>query len=162
MRAFLFVCFGWLCGDDIKFSPYTLLILRWISAALRPSACRKRITLRNSHLAGASIVATRTSAMTDALEPTTAEVVVGELRNHATRRSGSRVFRSSLEARSEVEKKTALVHDYEADRTVPVSSKYTYYLVQRHEQYRQCTYNITLKNIRATIMQRKSNKYYMF
>ena len=47
--------------------------------------------------------------MTDALEPTTAEVVVGELRNHATRRSGSRVFRTSLEARSEVEKKTALV-----------------------------------------------------
>jgi len=30
---------------------------------------------------------------------------VGELRNHATRRSGSRVFRTSLEARSEVEKK---------------------------------------------------------
>ena len=30
---------------------------RWISAALRPSACRKRITLRNSHLAGALIVA---------------------------------------------------------------------------------------------------------
>jgi len=43
------------------------------------------------------------------LEPTTAEVVVGELRNHATRRSGSHVFRTSLEARSEVEKKTALV-----------------------------------------------------
>jgi len=43
------------------------------------------------------------------LEPTTAEVVVGELRNHATRRSGSRVFRTSLDARSEVEKKTALV-----------------------------------------------------
>jgi len=43
------------------------------------------------------------------LEPTTAEVVVGELRNHATRRSGSRVFRTSLEARLEVEKKTALV-----------------------------------------------------
>ena len=41
----------------IKFSPYTLLILRRISAALRPSFCRKRITLRNSHLAGASIVA---------------------------------------------------------------------------------------------------------
>ena len=39
-----------------QFSPYTLLILRWISAALRPSACKKRITLRNSHLAGASIV----------------------------------------------------------------------------------------------------------
>ena len=39
-----------------------------------------------------------------------AEVVVGELRNHATRRSGSCVFRTSLEARSEVEKKTALVH----------------------------------------------------
>jgi len=34
---------------------------------------------------------------------------VGELRNHATRRSGSRVFRTSLEARSEVEKKTALL-----------------------------------------------------
>ena len=34
---------------------------------------------------------------------------MGELRNHATRRSGSRVFRTSLEARSEVEKKTALV-----------------------------------------------------
>jgi len=34
---------------------------------------------------------------------------VGELRNHATRRSGSRVFRTSLEARSEVEKKTALI-----------------------------------------------------
>ena len=34
-----------------------------------------------------------------------AEVVVGELRNHATCRSGSRVFRTSLEARSEVEKK---------------------------------------------------------
>jgi hypothetical protein len=47
--------------------------------------------------------------MTDALEPTMTEVVVGELRNHATRRSGSRVFRTSLEARSEVEKKTALV-----------------------------------------------------
>jgi len=44
-------------------------------------------------------------ATTDALEPTTAEVVVGELRNHATCRSGSRVFRTSLEARSEVEKK---------------------------------------------------------
>jgi len=43
------------------------------------------------------------------LELTTAEVVVGELRNHATRRSGSRVFRTSLEARSEVGKKTALV-----------------------------------------------------
>ena len=51
-----------------------------------------------------------TSATTDALEPTTAEVVVGELRNHATHRSGSRVFRTSLEARSEVEKKTALVY----------------------------------------------------
>ena len=38
-----------------------------------------------------------------------AEVVVGELRNHATRRSDSREFRTSLEARSEVEKKTALV-----------------------------------------------------
>jgi len=37
------------------------------------------------------------------------EVVVGELRNHATRRSGSRVFRTSLEAPSEVEKKTALI-----------------------------------------------------
>jgi len=36
---------------------------------------------------------------------------VGELRNHATRRSGSRVFRTSLEARSEVEKKTALVYN---------------------------------------------------
>jgi len=34
---------------------------------------------------------------------------VGELRNHATRRSGSRVFCTSLEARSEVEKKTALI-----------------------------------------------------
>ena len=34
---------------------------------------------------------------------------MGELRNRATRRSGSRVFRTSLEARSEVEKKTALV-----------------------------------------------------
>jgi hypothetical protein len=44
------------------------------------------------------------------LELTTAEVVVGELRNHATRRSGSRAFRTSLEARSEVEKKTALVN----------------------------------------------------
>jgi hypothetical protein len=43
------------------------------------------------------------------LELTTAEVVVGEPRNHATRRSGSRAFRTSLEARSEVEKKTALV-----------------------------------------------------
>ena len=41
----------------IKFSSYTLLILRWISAAVRPSACRKRIILRNSHLAGALIVA---------------------------------------------------------------------------------------------------------
>ena len=30
---------------------------------------------------------------------------MGELRNHATRRSGSRVFRTSLETRSEVEKK---------------------------------------------------------
>ena len=39
-----------------------------------------------------------------------AEVVVGELRNHATRRSGCRIFRTSLEARSEVEKKTALIH----------------------------------------------------
>jgi hypothetical protein len=39
------------------------------------------------------------------LELTTAEVVVGELRNHATRRSGFRAFRTSLEARSEVEKK---------------------------------------------------------
>jgi hypothetical protein len=29
---------------------------------------------------------------------------VGELRNHATRRSGSRAFRTSLEARSEVGK----------------------------------------------------------
>ena len=71
-------------------------------------------SLRNSHLAGASIVAAisraRTSATTDALEPKTAEVVVEELRNHATRRSGSRVFRTSLEARSEVEKKTALVY----------------------------------------------------
>jgi len=38
-----------------------------------------------------------------------AEVVVGELRNHAMRRSGSRVFRTSLEAQSEVENKTALV-----------------------------------------------------
>jgi hypothetical protein len=38
-----------------------------------------------------------------------AEVVVGELRNHATRRSDFRAFRTSLEARSEVEKKTALV-----------------------------------------------------
>jgi len=37
-----------------------------------------------------------------------AEVVVGELRNHATRRSGCRVFRTSLEARSEVEKKNSL------------------------------------------------------
>jgi len=46
------------------------------------------------------------------LEPTTAEVVVGELRNHATRRSGSSVFRTSLEAQSEVEKKTALVIAY--------------------------------------------------
>jgi hypothetical protein len=36
---------------------------------------------------------------------TTADVVVGELRNHATSRSGSRAFRTSLEARSEVEKK---------------------------------------------------------
>ena len=36
-----------------------------------------------------------------------AEVVVGELRNHANRRSGSRVFRTSLEARSEVEKKNS-------------------------------------------------------
>jgi len=44
-----------------------------------------------------------------ALEPTTAEVVVGELRNHVTRRSGSRVFRTSLEALSEVEKKAAFV-----------------------------------------------------
>jgi hypothetical protein len=43
--------------------------------------------------------------MTGALELTTAEVVVGELRNHATRRSGSRAFRISLEARSEVGKK---------------------------------------------------------
>jgi len=41
----------------IKFSPYTLLILQWISAALRPYACRKRITLRNTHLAGAPIIA---------------------------------------------------------------------------------------------------------
>jgi len=40
-----------------------------------------------------------------------AEVVVGELRNHVTCRSGSRVFRTSLEARSEVEKKTALIYD---------------------------------------------------
>ena len=39
---------------------------------------------------------------------------MGELRNHATRRSGSRVFRTSLEARSEVEKKTALVK-YKSD-----------------------------------------------
>jgi hypothetical protein len=30
--------------------------------------------------------------------------VVGELRNHATRRSGSRAFRTSLEVRSEFEK----------------------------------------------------------
>jgi hypothetical protein len=37
------------------------------------------------------------------LELTTAEVV-GELRNHATRRSGSGAFRTSLEARSVVEK----------------------------------------------------------
>ena len=37
--------------------------------------------------------------------------MVGGLRNHATRRSGSRVFRTSLEARSEVEKKTALIYD---------------------------------------------------
>ena len=36
---------------------------------------------------------------------------MGEPRNHAMRRSGSRVFRTSLEARSEVEKKkTALVY----------------------------------------------------
>ena len=34
---------------------------------------------------------------------------MGELSNHATRRSGSRVFRTSLEVRSEVEKKTALI-----------------------------------------------------
>jgi hypothetical protein len=34
---------------------------------------------------------------------------VGELRNHATRRSGSRVFRTSIEARSEVEKKQPFV-----------------------------------------------------
>jgi hypothetical protein len=39
------------------------------------------------------------------LELTTAEVVVGELRNHATRKSGPRPFRTSLEARSDVEKK---------------------------------------------------------
>ena len=70
-RAFLFVCFGWLCGDDIKFRNKLPLLL------LSPAA--------------------------------TTEVVVGELRNHATRRSGSRVFPTSLEARSEVEKKTALV-----------------------------------------------------
>jgi hypothetical protein len=43
------------------------------------------------------------------LELTTAEVVVEELRNHATHRSGSRAFRTSLEERSEVEKQTALV-----------------------------------------------------
>ena len=49
------------------------------------------------------------------MEPTTAEVVVGELRNHATHRSGSHVFRTSLEARSEVEKKTALVHCFGLD-----------------------------------------------
>jgi hypothetical protein len=35
---------------------------------------------------------------------------VGEMRNHATRRSGSRAFRTSLEARSEVEKKQRLYH----------------------------------------------------
>jgi len=34
---------------------------------------------------------------------------MAELHNHATRISGSCVFRTSLEARSEVEKKTALV-----------------------------------------------------
>jgi len=34
---------------------------------------------------------------------------VGDLSNHATRRSGSRIFRTSLEARSDVEK-TALVY----------------------------------------------------
>jgi hypothetical protein len=55
-----------------------------------------------------------------------------------------------------------IIHDYEADGTVSVTSKYTYYLVQRHEQYRQYTYKITLKNTRATIMQWKSNNYYMF
>jgi hypothetical protein len=42
------------------------------------------------------------------LELITTEVIVGELRNHATRRSGFHAFRTSLEARSEL-KQTALV-----------------------------------------------------
>jgi len=56
------------------------------------------------------------------LEPTTAEVVVGELRNHATRRSGSRVFRTSLEAQSEVEKKKALVDKGKICQTLQISN----------------------------------------
>jgi hypothetical protein len=43
------------------------------------------------------------------LELTTADVVVGELRNHATRRSGSRAFRTSLEARSEGKKQPSYI-----------------------------------------------------
>jgi hypothetical protein len=35
---------------------------------------------------------------------------VGELHNHATRRSGSRAFRTSLEARSKFEKKALVYH----------------------------------------------------
>jgi len=47
------------------------------------------------------------------MEPTKAEVVVGELWNHATRRYGSRVFRTFLEAQSEVEKKNSprIIHN---------------------------------------------------
>jgi hypothetical protein len=55
------------------------------------------------------------------LDLTTAEVVVGELRNHAARRSGSRAFRTFLEAQSKNKKKQpSYIQNEEKSATIKI------------------------------------------
>lgn len=54
--TFITFSFIWMALEMTKsftINIFVIVVLCWISEALRPSACRKRITLLNSHLAGA-------------------------------------------------------------------------------------------------------------